>query len=151
MGATSELARIAAGYLDSYVLLDIIEIADQQQMPTGEVADLYHYVSDQFRVDYLLTRVSLLPRHGHWDRLSRTAQREDLYAVLSALTRKVAATRPTARGEGPTAVFEQWRADTTHLSARTQKTIADVCLDQRPTLAAISVAVRSLRALTQAA
>lgn len=151
MGATSELARVAAGYLDSYVLLDVIEIADQQQVPAGEVAGLYHYVSDQFRVDYLLTRVSLLPRHGHWDRLSRTAQREDLYAVLSALTRKVAATHPTIRDDGPTAVFEQWRADTTHLSARTQKTIADVCLDQRPTLAAISVAVRSLRALTQAA
>lgn len=149
-GATTDLALLGASYLDSYVLLDIIEIADDLEARAEDVADLYHYVSDQFGVDYLLTRVSLLPRRTYWDRLARTALREELYAVLSKLTRTVASGwvgTPSCRDVRD--VFEEWQADTTHLAVRARRTVATVSVDDRPELNALTVVVRALRALTQ--
>ncbi|NIL91918.1 NAD-specific glutamate dehydrogenase [Rhodococcus fascians] len=152
MGSTPDLAKVAAAYLDGYVLLDIMEIADDLQLPDDRIAVLYHYISEQFRVDYLLTRVSLLPRPDQWDRLARTALREDLYGVLSELTRSVASTRSAETQSNQTLeeLFEGWEASTNHLSLRARRSIGQVCVESRPSLSAISVAVRSLRALTTA-
>lgn len=153
MGSSPDLAKAAAAYLDGYVLLDIMEIADDLRLPDDRTAVLYHYISEQFRVDYLLTRVSLLPRPDQWDRLARTALREDLYGVLSELTRSsVPATRSTEAlsNHNLQDLFEQWETSTSHLSVRARRSIALVCVESRPSLSAISVAVRSLRALTNA-
>jgi glutamate dehydrogenase len=150
LGASDELARIAATYLDSYVLLDIVEMADELNQDSRHVAALYHLLSNNFRVDYLLTRVSLLPRKDRWDRLARTALREDLYSALASLTRAVAA-RAGGGLTDPQEEFERWQRDTTHLTARAQIIIDQVCTDERPPMGAISVAVRTLRALTQVA
>ena len=149
-GVTTELARLGASYLDSYVLLDVIEIADDLDIGAERVADLYHYVSDQFGVDYLLTRISLLPRRTYWDRLARTALREELYAVLSKLTRTVASrwvSTPSDRDVRE--VFEEWQSHTTHLAVRARKTVATASVDERPELNALTVVLRALRALTQ--
>ena len=149
-GVTTELARLGACYLDSYVLLDIIEIADDLEIRAEEVADLYHYVSDQFGVDHLLTRVSLLPRRTYWDRLARTALREELYAVLSKVTRTVASRWVnTSSDRDVRGVFEEWQANTTHLAIRARRTVANTSSDERPQLNALTVVVRALRALTQ--
>lgn len=149
-GVTAELARLGASYLDSYVLLDIIEIADALKIRAAKVADLYHYVSDQFGVDYLLTRVSLLPRRTYWDRLARTALREELYAVLSKLTRTVASGWVSAPSDHDVRdVFERWQTHTRHLAVRARRTVATVSTDERPQLNALTVVVRALRALTQ--
>ena len=149
-GATAELARLGASYLDSYVLLDIIEIADELELRADDVADLYHYVSDQFGVDYLLTRVSLLPRRTYWDRLARTALREELYAVLSKLTRNVASRWVRTPSECDVrGVFAEWQANATHLAVRARRTVANASSDQRPQLNALTVVVRALRALAQ--
>lgn len=152
MGSTPDLAKTAAAYLDGYVLLDIMEIADDLQLPDDQTAVLYHYISEQFRVDYLLTRVSLLPRPDQWDRLARAALREDLYGVLSELTRSVPSTRSTDALSHHTlrGLFEEWEASANHLSVRARRSVALVCVESRPSLSAISVAVRSLRALTTA-
>ncbi|SDC06028.1 NAD-glutamate dehydrogenase [Mycolicibacterium neoaurum] len=149
-GASPEVARVGASYLDSYVLLDIIDIADDMGIKAEEVADLYHYVSDQFGVDYLLTRVSLLPRRAYWDRQARTALREELYAVLSSLTRTVAGRWAGApSGRDVQSVFDDWQDNTTHLAVRARRTVATVSVDDRPPLNALTVAVRALRALTK--
>ena len=42
-----------------------------------------------FAIDRMLTRVTALPRDDRWDALARGALRDDLYAVLEALTRSV--------------------------------------------------------------
>ncbi|MDV6286765.1 NAD-glutamate dehydrogenase domain-containing protein [Rhodococcus jostii] len=152
MGSTPDLAKTAAAYLDGYVLLDIMQIADDLQLPDDHTAVLYHYISEQFRIDYLLTRVSLLPRPDQWDRLARAALREDLYGVLSELTRNVQFARSTDALSNHTLqeLFEEWEASTNHLSVRARRSVAQVCVESRPSLSAISVAVRSLRALTNA-
>jgi len=152
MGSTPELARTAAAYLDGYVLLDIMEISDDLGLPDENTAALHHFISEQFRVDYLLTRVSLLPRPNQWDRLARTALREDLYGVLSDLTRSVPSARPgeTPSTESMRKIFDEWETSTNHLSVRARRAVAQVCIESRPSLSAISVAVRSLRALSNA-
>ncbi|QNJ94770.1 NAD-glutamate dehydrogenase [Mycolicibacterium fluoranthenivorans] len=151
-GATTELALLGASYLDSYVLLDIIEIADDLELRAEDVADLYHYVSAQFGVDYLLTRVSLLSRRTYWDRLARTALREELYAVLSKLTRAVASRWvSTPSDRDVQGVFDEWQTHTTHLAVRARKTVSTASTDERPQINALTVVVRALRALAHSA
>lgn len=149
-GATPEMARLGASYLDSYVLLDIIDIADDLGIDAEGVADLYHYVSDQFGVDYLLTRVSLLPRRTYWDRQARTALREELYTVLSKLTRTVASGWVgESTGRDVRDLFEEWQTRTANLAVRARQTVANVSIDERPQLNALTVVVHALRAVAQ--
>jgi glutamate dehydrogenase len=47
---------------------------------------LQFVLSAQFRVDYLLSKISALPREDRWQTLARMALRYDLYAALAELT-----------------------------------------------------------------
>ena len=53
------------------------------------MAAVYFVLSDRFRVDELLSKISLLPREDRWQTLARMALRYDLYAALAALTAEV--------------------------------------------------------------
>src|SRR5262249_56120672 len=70
-----------------------------------DVAGVYFVLSDRFRIDELLSRVSALPREDRWQSLARMALRYDLYAALAALTGNVLASsaeRPgAAAAEAP--------------------------------------------------
>ena len=64
-------------------------------------------LSEQFGIDGMLTRVTRLPRDDRWDALARGALRDDLYAVLEALTSRCwtpaspARPRPSGSRSGP--------------------------------------------------
>ena len=88
-GAPTAIATRAAGLLDQFSLLDVVEICSETGRDAGEVAPVYFATSEQFGIDGMLTRVSRLPRDDRWDALARGALRDDLYAVLEALTKSV--------------------------------------------------------------
>ena len=68
----------------------------------AEVAGVYFVLSERFRVDDLLSKISALPREDRWQTLARMALRYDLYAALAALTAEVlSSTAPEAVGGGP--------------------------------------------------
>ena len=58
------------------------------------MASVYFVLSDRFRVDSLLSKISLLPREDRWQTLARMALRYDLYAALAALTAEVLGSTP---------------------------------------------------------
>ena len=68
----------------------------------NEVATVYYVLSERFRVDDLLSKISDLPREDRWQTLARMALRYDLYAALAALTAEVLdGDRPLRGRRGP--------------------------------------------------
>ena len=56
VGVPEEFALRAAGLLDQYSLLDIIDIASDTGREPTDVAPLYYHVSERFGIDAMLTR-----------------------------------------------------------------------------------------------
>ena len=93
-GLPRELAERATRLMYSFGLIDVVETANASGRDVGEVASVYFVLSDLFRVDSLLSKISLLPREDRWQTLARMALRYDLYAALAALTAEVLDSTP---------------------------------------------------------
>jgi glutamate dehydrogenase len=111
------------------------------------VAQVYHQLCEHYSVDDLLTQISGLPRSDRWQALARASLRYDLYAALDSLTSAVLA--GTGQGE-PAERIAGWHGQNPAGVARAQQTLAEVAALERSDLAAISVALRSLRAVVRA-
>ncbi len=152
-GVPEDLARDAAGLLDSYSLLDIVDLATETGRAPSDVAPLYYLVSEQFGIDAMLVKVTGLPREDRWDALARGAMRDDLYAVLESLTRSVL-THASQQGvlagapEGtPEAMLTAWLAANADPVRRAEGSMSGIVRLERPNIAALSVALRTLRSV----
>jgi glutamate dehydrogenase len=147
MGVPVELAEAATRVLYGFGLLDIVSVADRTGRDLTEVAEVYFALSERFRVDDLLSRISQLPRDDRWQTLARMALRYDLYAALAALTSEVLDTGdPSAPAEDRVTAWEQ--ANSVAIN-RTRKAIGE--FDGSPAeLAALSVLLRQIRTLVRA-
>jgi glutamate dehydrogenase len=145
----ADLALWSASLLDQYSLLDIVDIAaDTGQRPT-DVAPLYYFVSERFGIDAMLGKVTRLPREDRWDALARGALRDDLYAVLESLTRSVIETSAEAGVDpsDPKAQWEAWEHANEENVARSRTALAAIKRLDAPNIAALSVALRTLRSV----
>ena len=142
-GAPTAIATRAAGLLDQFSLLDVVYICSEPGRDAGEVAPVYFATSEQFGIDGMLTRVSRLPRDDRWDALARGALRDDLYAVLEALTKSVL----DASEPGQTAAerIAQWSKTNADSLTRARTALAGIERIENPGIAALSVALRTLR------
>jgi glutamate dehydrogenase len=130
----------------SFGLLDIVEAAQETGRDLAEVAGVYFVLSDRFRVDDMLSKISALPREDRWQTLARMALRYDLYAALAALTREVLANSdPAASASDRVTSWEQINAVSV---GRAHNAIRDVD-DSRADLAALSVMLRQIRTLVR--
>jgi glutamate dehydrogenase len=143
LGAPKEMALRAAGLLDQFSLLDIVEISVDSERESAEVAPVYFATSEQFGIDVMLTRVTKLPRDDRWDSLARGALRYDLYAVLKALTTSVLdiSTADMAPKERTLA----WSETNAEPLARANAALAGIQRLDNPGISALSVALRILR------
>ncbi len=145
-----DLAMRAAGLLDWYSLLDIVDIAaDTKNEPTS-VAPLYYFVSESFGIDTMLTKVTRLPREDRWDALARGALRDDLYAVLESMTRAVLDANGGSAEVEPAEAFEVWAQANTDVIQRSRTSLAGIQRLENPNIAALSVALRTLRSVVRA-
>ncbi|MFL6100377.1 MAG: NAD-glutamate dehydrogenase [Actinomycetales bacterium] len=144
VGAPEEMTRRAAALLDGFSLLDVTEIAGDTGRPAAEVAPIYFTLSERYGVDAMLGRITALPREDRWDALARASLRIDLYAALESLT--VAVLQSTHEGE-PHHRITQWERANAEALARARDTIEEVAKLERTGIAALSVALRSLRAV----
>lgn len=144
-GVPSELARHAATLLDLYSLLDIVDLSHDTGRTPQEVAETYFMLSDTFGIDELLTLVTRLPREEQWDALARGALRDDLYATLQTLTRSVL----EREGDGPRERFAEWSREHDESVARVSAQLAGIRQLSAPGVAALSVALRTLRSVTR--
>ncbi|MDN5795561.1 MAG: NAD-glutamate dehydrogenase [Intrasporangium sp.] len=149
MGVPADLALYAASLLDRYSLLDCIEMAAQTGNELGDVVGTYFRLSERFSIDEMLSRVSNLPRENRWDALARGALRDDLYSVLGALTQ--AALDVSHKGASPDHRVQQWFELNDEVLRRAQTSLAAIHRMSHPGIAALSVALRTLRTVTRPA
>ena len=143
LGAPTAMAMRAASLLDQFSLLDIVEISVETGRESAEVAPLYFAVSEQFGIDAMLTRVTNLPRDDRWDALARGALRDDLYAVLESLTKSVLDGSTT--GSTPGDRISTWSEANAASLIRTRAALSGIERLESPGIAALSVALRTLR------
>ncbi|HEY6595788.1 MAG TPA: NAD-glutamate dehydrogenase domain-containing protein, partial [Asanoa sp.] len=143
--ATS-VARQVTRVMYGFGLLDVVETARRTRVEPATVASVYFLLSERFRVDALLSQISLLPREDRWQTLARMALRYDLYAALAALTGEVLqSTSPDASAEDRVTEWEQ--ANATSIS-RARTAIGDF-QGSRADLAPLSVLLRQIRQLVR--
>ncbi|GAB3841818.1 NAD-glutamate dehydrogenase [Dactylosporangium cerinum] len=145
LGLPAEIADTTTRIMYGFGLLDIVEVASQTGRDVNEVATVYYVLSERFRVDDLLSKISNLPREDRWQTLARTALRYDLYAALAALTAEVLnATAP----DDAEARVREWEQSNAALIARTRNAIGEFA-ESSGDLAVISVLLRQIRTLVR--
>ncbi|WP_427383381.1 NAD-glutamate dehydrogenase [Janibacter sp. G56] len=148
-GVDEALALRSAALLDSFSLLDVVDIATDTGEEPAAVAQLYYVVSEDFGIDRLLASVSDLPREDRWDGLARGALRDDLYAVLEGITRSVIEAAPAQSGQDAAARYEAWQGANGESLQRVRTSLSGIEGLDAPNIAAISVALRTLRSVVR--
>src|SRR5262249_1866274 len=69
LGIPADIADWSTRIVYGFGLLDIVGLADSSGRDLAEVAGVYFVLSERFRVDDLLSRISLLPRNDRWETL----------------------------------------------------------------------------------
>ncbi len=147
LGVPQHLALRAAALLDVFSLLEIIQIAESTGTPTEDVLRVYQHASERFGIDDMLHRVAQLPREDLWDALARGALRDDLYAVRDGLTRGVLAS--SDRDLDARSRVDQWAAANSAALGRAGSGLSAIRRLESPNIAALSVALRTLRSLVR--
>ncbi|MEJ3747144.1 NAD-glutamate dehydrogenase domain-containing protein [Actinomycetes bacterium KLBMP 9797] len=146
-GLPDDIAVRTTRLVYGFGLLDVVETATAIGRNVGEVASVYFVLSDEFRVDDLLSKISLLPRNDRWQTLARMALRYDLYAALAALTAEVLTGTPS--DASPIRRVRMWEEANAATISRTRNAIGEFA-DSRADLAALSVLLRQIRTLVRA-
>ncbi|MTK04520.1 NAD-glutamate dehydrogenase [Micromonospora sp. CP22] len=145
-GVPRELAELSTRLMYSFGLLDVVETAAGTGRDVDEVASVYFVLSDRFRVDSLLSKISLLPREDRWQTLARMALRYDLYAALAALTAEVL--ESTSADLSPQERVQQWEQSNATSIHRAERAMGEFD-ESRADLAALSVLLRQIRTLVR--
>ena len=149
LGVPEALAMRTASLLDVFSMLDIVEIAQATGTPSQDVRRVYYHASERFGIDDMLFRVSQLARDDRWDSAARGALRDDLYAVLDGITRNVLATSdPKADAKSR---FYQWAKAIQEALDRARSGLQAILRLESANIAALSVALRTLRAFVKTA
>ncbi len=145
LGVPHELANRAAGLLDGFSMLDVVEIANAEKLPAVEVAGVYFAISERIEADRMLTRITGLPRDDRWSALARSALRYDLYAAMAGLTQNVLTS--TSSGDEPAERITSWEQQNAEGVARAEATLTEIVNLDSYDLATLSVALRTIRTL----
>jgi len=157
-GVPVGLAQRCAGLLHAFALLDVVETAAALGLDPDEVAPVHFCVSERYGADALLLRISALDRGDRWRSLARAALRDDLYALLEALTRSVldgsvldGSVLDGSGGHraGPEELVSAWEAANAGQLERVRLTLEQVQRQEASDLASLSVALRMLRSLVR--
>ncbi|MGA8117827.1 MAG: NAD-glutamate dehydrogenase [Actinocatenispora sp.] len=145
-GIPVEMADRATRALYGFGLLDVVEVSHVTGMETTEVAEVYYAMSEKFRVDEILDKISELPREDRWQTQARQALRYDLYAALAALTGE--ALGATDAKAPATERVEVWAQENATTIGRALRAIGEF-EGSRADLAALSVLLRQIRTVVR--
>ncbi len=151
VGVPHELGIRASEILVSYGLLDISAIAEELQEQPEAVAEVYFAVFERISAIPLLEHITMLPRATHWESLARAALRDDMYLVLADMTKAVVrhTSRSTAAAADPVERITDWERGNIEQLSRIQETIQEAIKPGPVDIAALSVAVKLLRAMVR--
>ena len=140
-----DLATRVAVLDPAYLLLNVVEIAAREDLDPAEVARLHFALGERLGLPALVQRIFALPREDRWQTMARGAVRDDLYAVHAQLTRQVLlATSPE---DSVPARIAAWEDDDQVVVSRAVATLEEICADEKPDLARMSVGLRVVRGL----
>jgi glutamate dehydrogenase len=143
-GVPEQLAVRSTRILYGFGLLDVVSVAAATGRDVAEVGGVYFVLSERFRVDDLLSKISDLPREDRWQTLARMALRYDLYAALAALTADVLQATPADLPAEERAY--QWEQANATSIVRVHTAIGEFA-QSKADLAALSVLLRRIRTL----
>nr|WP_211247768.1 NAD-glutamate dehydrogenase [Cryptosporangium arvum] len=147
-GVPTDLADRVTSTLYGFGLLDVVELARHTELPRREVATLYYTLSERFRIDEMLDRISALPRADRWQALARLALRYDLYSTLDSLTREVLRRVP---GDLPAEErVSRWADANADNISRALTTLGLLAEDAPSDLATLTVVLRQIRTVVRA-
>ena len=145
-----EIALRIATLGPAYGALAIVSVARDLKHDPLEVARVHSVLGQQLGLDQLYSRVLELPRRDRWQTMARAALRDDLQQVHAGLTARVV--RELAAGDGirPDDAEEQvseWAEARGKPLKRGRATLREICREDSPDLARMSVALRVARGL----
>jgi glutamate dehydrogenase len=146
LGLPRPLALRISELLPTFLVLDVVEIADGSDEPVRDVAALLYALSARLSVDVMLTQITLLPRADRWSTLARAALRHDIYAALKAIT--TAVLKDTEPGKSPQLRIAQWEQANQARVDRATTTVTEALSRDQVDLATLSVALRVMRGLS---
>ncbi|QIG44208.1 NAD-glutamate dehydrogenase [Nocardioides anomalus] len=144
-GVPEELARRVAVLEPAYMLLGVVETAQQLDLSPEEVARVHFALGERLGLPVLLQRIVALPREDKWQTMARAALRDDLHGVHTALTAQVLRGTP-AELAAPERIAE-WEDGEAVLVARAAETLGQICAEDQADLARMSVGLRVVRGL----
>ena len=126
-------------------LLDVLDLAEITDRSPEEVGELLFTLVERFRIDELATHIAELDRSDRWALLARLSLRDELHAVLHALTHAILS---MSEPDEPTAQkIDEWEQSQSAMIGRAESTLDALEADDHWDLATLSVAVRSLRGI----
>ena len=144
-GVPTALAERIAAMVPAYSTLDLVEIAHRSGRPVGEVAALYFELADRFNLSWWRERIIDLPRDDRWGTMARSALRDDLYAAHADLTDRIL---ESGQGGTGTELIDRWIEENEGAVTRSGITLSEIQESERFDLATLSVALGSIRSLT---
>ncbi len=148
-----ELALRVAALPTAYSALAVVEVARKLDRDPLEVARVHSALGQRLNLDVLYDRVVGLPRDDRWQTMARATLRDDLQAVHAAITARVLESTSTADAGSETepadvgARIDAWVTQQGKVFDRALATLAEICRDEAPDLARLSVALRVARTL----
>jgi len=143
-----DLATRIASLPHMYATFDVVEVADESGLDVQAVAAVHFRLGNRLQLHWLHERIVALPRNDRWQAMARAALRDDLYSLHRDLTAEVLRTGP--RLESPEDRVNGWVE--AHAGAeRALETLADIRVGRTWNLTTLSVAVREVRGLLEAA
>ncbi|MET0661026.1 MAG: NAD-glutamate dehydrogenase [Steroidobacteraceae bacterium] len=122
---------------------DLVELATQVRRPIVDVARVYFDLGSALSLDWLRTEIESLPVAGHWQGVARASLRDEIYSLQRALCQQALAKRGV---RNPVQTWMQQRGSSI---AYVQQTMADLRKLAQRDFAALSVALQSVRRVTE--
>ena len=144
-GVPEDLATRVSVFPPAYMLLGIIEVANDEDLDPAEVARLHFALGERLGLPALVGRILALPRQDRWQTMARAALRDDLHSVHAQLTRKVLLA--TSADDSSAARVAAWEDGDTERVSRAAATLEEICADEGADLARVSVGLRVVRGL----
>jgi glutamate dehydrogenase len=145
-GVPEELASRVAVLAPAYVLLNIVETAQREDLEPAEVARVHFALGERLGLSSLVHRILGLPRADRWQTMARAALRDDLHSVHAQLTAQVLAT--TSSDDPAPKRIAVWEDVNATVVPRAADTLEEICSDENADLARLSVGLRVVRGLT---
>jgi glutamate dehydrogenase len=123
---------------------NVVSVAAQDELAVGDVARAFFLVGDQGYVDWLEARVAEIPATTRWHRWALQAVDDDLLAARRKLAEQALA---FMHGSDVDDAVERYFASNEQERGRLARFMRALALEEVSDLAAVTVAVRQIRAL----